>query len=109
MPDSAVFDLAALCAGRAGSGRPYFEFLRLPAMSAGLYELAAGAADTQQPHREAEIYYVIAGRADFRAGSGITAVKSGSVIFVEAGIEHRFEQIAEDLRLLVFFAPAETT
>ena len=108
-PDSAVFDLAALCGQRARSGRTYFEFLRLPAMSAGLYEIAAGAPDKQDPHREAELYYVISGRAEFRAGSEVTAVKSGSIIFVAAGVSHRFEKIAEDLRLLVLFAPAETT
>lgn len=40
----------------------YLEFLRVPAMSAGLYELETGASDPQTPHAEDEIYYVIAGR-----------------------------------------------
>ena len=106
--DSAIFNLAELADARTRSGRPYLEFLRRPALSAGLYELAAGAADNQQPHREAEIYYVIAGRADFRAGPEVTPVTSGSVVFVAAGMAHRFERITEDLRLLVFFAPTES-
>ena len=75
MADSVVFSLAELLVDRTLADRPYSEFLRVPALSAGLYELAAGATDRQSPHREAELYYVIAGRADFRAGSQVTPVK----------------------------------
>jgi len=93
---------------RAESGRSYREFLRVPAMSAGLYVLPAGATDHQKPHREDEIYYVIRGRARFKAGSEDREVSAGSVIFVAALVGHRFYDIAEELELLVFFAPAET-
>ena len=34
-------------------------------------------------------------------------VAAGSVVFVKAGNEHRFHSIAEELVILVFFAPAE--
>ena len=44
---------------RAVSGKPYREFLRVPAMSAGFYVLPAGGRDRQKPHREDEIYYVV--------------------------------------------------
>jgi quercetin dioxygenase-like cupin family protein len=36
-----------------------------------------------------------------------TEVRPGSVIFVEAELEHRFYDIKEELEVLVFFAPAE--
>jgi quercetin dioxygenase-like cupin family protein len=88
--------------------KPYVEFLRVPAMSAGLYVLPAGATDRQSPHHEDEIYYVIRGRARFRAGEEDREVSAGSVIFVAAEVEHRFYDIAEELALLVFFAPAES-
>ena len=107
-PDSEVFNLAELLVDRTLADRPYSEFLRVPALSAGLYELAAGAADNQAPHRQAEVYYVIAGRADFRAGPRLTPVKPDSIVYVAAGIDHRFENIRENLLLLVIFAPAET-
>ena len=93
---------------RAESGRSYREFLRVPAMSAGLYVLPAGSTDHQKPHREDEIYYVIRGRARFKAGIEDREVSAGSVIFVAAQVGHRFYDIAEELELLVFFAPAET-
>jgi len=93
---------------RTQNGRLYQEFLRVPAMSAGLYVLAAGATDPQRPHHEDEMYYVMRGRARFRAGDEDREVLAGTVIFVAAGLEHRFYDITEELTVLVFFAPAET-
>jgi quercetin dioxygenase-like cupin family protein len=93
---------------RAQSGKSYREFLRVPAMSAGLYVLPAGATDHQKPHREDEIYYVLRGNARFKAGSEDREVSAGSVIFVAAEVGHRFYDITEELAVLVFFAPAET-
>jgi quercetin dioxygenase-like cupin family protein len=93
---------------RAQSGRPYREFLRVPTMSAGLYVLPTGGTDHQKPHREDEIYYVVRGRARFKAGPEDREVSAGSVIFVAAEVGHRFYDITEELAVLVFFAPAET-
>jgi mannose-6-phosphate isomerase-like protein (cupin superfamily) len=97
---------------RSQSGKPYREFLRVPAMSAGLYVLPAGATDHQKPHREDEMYYVVRGRSRFKAGSDgreeDREVSAGSLIFVAAEVGHRFYDISEELAVLVFFAPAET-
>ncbi len=93
---------------RTQSGRLYREFLRVPAMSAGLYVLPAGASDPQRPHREDEMYYVIRGRARFRAAEEDREISAGSVLFVAAEVEHRFYDIVEELAVLVFFAPAES-
>jgi quercetin dioxygenase-like cupin family protein len=93
---------------RARSAKSYREFLRVPALSAGLYVLPAGATDHQKPHREDEIYYVIRGSARFKAGSEDREVSAGSVIFVAAEVGHRFYEITEELTILVMFAPAET-
>ena len=90
------------------SGKRYFEFLRVPAMSAGIYTLTAGATDPQSPHREDELYYVVRGRARMKAGNEDHAVAAGAVIFIAAGVEHRFYDIEEELSVLVFFAPAES-
>ena len=91
-----------------GSGELYTEFLRVESMSAGMYRLAAGSSDPQKPHAEDEVYFVIAGKGKLRAGNDIQPVRAGSIAFVPAFEEHRFEDIEEDLEVLVFFAPAET-
>ena len=93
---------------RAEAGKSYLEFLRVPALSAGIYVLPAGASDPQLPHNQDEIYYVISGAAKLRLGENERQVTTGDVIFVEAKLEHRFFDIVEDLVLLVVFAPAET-
>lgn len=85
----------------------YHEFLRVPAMSAGLYELAAGAEDPQEPHTEDELYYVVSGRAIITVASEEIPVAAGSLVYVPANVAHRFHDITEALSVLVFFAPAE--
>ena len=105
---SEVFDLDHLLAKKLQAGKPYLEFFRVPAISAGIYTLPAGATDPQKPHAEDEIYYVISGKANIRIGSGIRSVAEGSVIFVEAGVDHRFFDIEQELVLLVVFGPAES-
>jgi len=89
------------------SGQRYAEFLRVPAMSAGLYVLPVEAVDLQTPHTEDELYYVLQGRAQMQVGAEDFAVGAGAFVFVEAGVEHRFHTIEEELSMLVFFAPAE--
>lgn len=106
---SDVFEIRKLLDDRARNLRPYLEFLRVPAMSAGIYVLAAGAQDNQKPHDQDEIYYVVRGSAMMKLGSAERAVKEGDVIFVERKLEHRFFDIKEELALLVMFAPAETS
>lgn len=93
---------------RAQSGKLYREFLRVPAMSGGLYVLAAGATDTQRPHHEDEMYYVVRGKGRFRAGEEDREISAGSLLFVAAEVEHHFHDITEELAVLVFFAPAES-
>jgi mannose-6-phosphate isomerase-like protein (cupin superfamily) len=101
------FHIDDLTRERAKVGKLYLEFLRVPAMSAGVYMLPKGGTDPQKPHREDEMYYVIRGRARVQIGSDHAEVRAGSVIFVEAELEHRFYDIEEELEVLVFFAPAE--
>lgn len=105
---SQIFRAADLLA-RVSDGHRYHEFLRVPAMSGGVYILPAGATDTQTPHQEDEIYYVIRGKAKMRLGKEENLVREGDVVFVEKYLEHRFFDVAEELVLLVVFAPAESS
>ena len=101
-------ELTDLLAEIAASGRSYHEFLRVRAMSAGIYRLPAGGTDPQRPHAEDELYWVVAGRAILRVADEDRRVESGSAVFVGANVPHRFHSIVEDLVVLVVFAPAES-
>jgi mannose-6-phosphate isomerase-like protein (cupin superfamily) len=102
-----LFHIDDLSRQRVGRNKSYFEFLRVPAMSAGVYVLPKGGTDSQKPHGEDEMYYVVRGVARMQIGTEHHEVRAGSVIFVEAQAEHRFYDIQEELEVLVFFSPAE--
>ena len=102
-----AFELHQLLDERSRAQRAYLEFLRVPSLSAGLYVLPAGGIDLQQPHTEDEVYYIASGRGAIQVAGESRDVAVGSVVFVKAGDAHRFHSIAEELVILVFFAPAE--
>ena len=102
-----AFELADLAASRAQSGNAYLEFITVPDLSVGLYVLAAGQPDLQQPHGEDEVYYVASGAGRITVGDEVRDVRPGSIVFVGAKVPHRFHDITEDLTLFVAFGPAE--
>lgn len=103
-----VFRLDQLESERSANDGAYLQFLRERHMSAGLYALDAGQPDPQQPHRQDELYLVVSGRGSITVGSETTTVGRGCVVFVPAGVPHRFHHITEDLRVLVVFSPPES-
>ena len=102
-----AFELTDLMKQHAKGGRLYLEFLNVPELSVGMYQLPAGGTDPQSPHTEDEVYYVARGRAHIRVADEDRPVQAGSVVYVAKNVEHRFHSIEEDLTVLVFFAPAE--
>jgi mannose-6-phosphate isomerase-like protein (cupin superfamily) len=100
-----VFSFDTAAADMRERAETWSEPLRVPAMSVGVYLLSAGSKDDQTPHREDEMYFVVRGRAVLRIGSSTRDVAAGDCIFVAAGVPHRFEDISDDLALLVVFAP----
>ena len=103
------FELKALLGQHQAAGANWSEFLRVPALSFGVYTLPAGGVDPQSPHREDEVYLVLSGQAAIQVGDEDQSVQPGSLIYVPARVDHRFHSIAEDLTVLVFFAPVEGT
>ncbi len=104
-----AWELDDLEAAQRAKGRPYHEFLSVPDLSGGLYVLEAGATDMQSPHTEDELYLVMSGRARMTVGDEVRDVHAGTVVFVAAGVSHRFHDIEERLVLVVAFGPAEDT
>ncbi|ARZ69025.1 cupin domain-containing protein [Streptomyces sp. HU2014] len=103
-----AFRLDELEVERAANEGAYLQFLHERNMSVGLYALAAGGMDPQTPHAQDEVYMVVSGRASITVGTETTEVARGSVVYVPAGVAHRFHHISEDLRVLVVFSPPES-
>ena len=52
-----------------------------------------------------EVYYILEGQGLVQVGDEDRPVSPGSTVFVDVGVEHRFHSIAQDLNILVFWAP----
>jgi mannose-6-phosphate isomerase-like protein (cupin superfamily) len=102
------FELSELLERHDAAGKLWMEFLRVPALTAGIYRLPAGSVDPQQPHTEDEVYHVVSGAGSFTCEGQTIAATAGSTIYVAAHAEHRFHDITENLTILVLFAPAES-
>jgi len=101
-----VFNLVDQLRKQEHAGKSYAEFIQRPDMSVGIYRLAPGEPDLQQPHTEDEIYYVLSGEGMIVMDGAKTPVHPGSLVFVPKGQEHRFTDYPTGLTLLVVFAPA---
>jgi mannose-6-phosphate isomerase-like protein (cupin superfamily) len=67
---------------------------------------APRGSDPQQPHTRDEVYVVVSGRGEFVNGAERHAFGPGDLMFVPAGVEHRFEQFSDDLAVwVVFYGP----
>jgi len=87
------------------AGRRSAEILRNGSLEVRWY--APRGADPQTPHERDELYIVATGRAAFVRGGERVAAAAGDLLFVPAGIEHRFEEMSADFATWVmFYGPA---
>lgn len=62
--------------------------------------------DLQQPHSRDELYVVASGSGYFVNGDSRAPFEPGEVLFVPAGVEHRFAEFSDDLAVwVIFFGP----
>ena len=67
---------------------------------------APRGTDPQQPHTRDELYVVVEGSGRFVNGEERHAFEPGDVLFVPAGVVHRFEEFTEDFVVwVVFYGP----
>ena len=59
--------------------------------------------DLQTPHTRDELYIVMQGTGIFLNGMDRHAFGPGDVLFVPAGVEHRFESFTDDFKTWVIF------
>ena len=85
-------------------GERFVRALAHGSMSVELY--APEGHDTQTPHEQDELYFVVSGCGEFVLGAERLQFESGSVLFVPAGMVHRFENFTAGLiTWVVFWGP----
>ncbi len=93
-PSSALQALAA-------SRREFVELFRHGSLTVEIYK--PDRIDRQTPHSRDEVYVVIAGTGTFVKADERAPFESGDVLFVPAGVEHRFEDFSANFATWVFF------
>jgi RimJ/RimL family protein N-acetyltransferase/mannose-6-phosphate isomerase-like protein (cupin superfamily) len=83
------------------AGERFTSLLRRGTLEVELY--APRGSDPQTPHRKDEVYVVVRGRGAFTVGGTRHKFEEGDLLFVPAGIEHRFESFTDDLAVWVLF------
>lgn len=87
--------------GQIGDDPRFHVALRHGSMSVELY--APRGEDRQSPHRQDELYIIASGQGTFVKAGERVAFAPHDVLFVEAGLDHRFEDFSDDFSTWVIF------
>lgn len=99
---ASVAEALALLPG--AGGQRFAKVLEHESLLVEIY--APRGTDPQQPHTRDELYVVVEGSGHFVNGEERHAFESGDVLFVPAGVVHRFEEFTQDLVVwVVFYGP----
>ena len=82
-------------------GERYVELFSHGTLSVELY--APREHDPQEPHTRDEVYIVVEGTGRFQNGTERHRFARGDLLFVPAGVEHRFEEFSNNLAVWVIF------
>lgn len=92
---------SAIASLPAAPSEQYNIVYRHGTFEAGLY--APRGVDDQTPHTRDEAYVVVKGSGFFVCGETRKPFAPGELLFVPAGMVHRFEEFSDDLTVWVIF------
>jgi len=81
----------------------FLDFLHNSSFEVGVLRLNPGQNDTQEPHSEDELYFVIEGKGYINMVEKNYEVRKGSCIFVPSKTKHYFHGNKERLVVLYVF------
>ena len=86
---------------RSEAKLPFVELFAHGSLSVEIYKPLG--QDLQTPHTRDEVYVVVSGSGEFVNGGERKPFESGELLFVPAGVEHRFENFSDDFATWVIF------
>jgi len=90
------------------AGETYAKLIAHTKYDVGIYQ--PKGEDGQTPHLRDEIYIVIAGTGEFVCEGVTRQFGPGDMLFVAAGVEHRFVDFSDDFATwVVFFGEVKRT
>lgn len=100
---SHLFQMSDLLKQQADKGAAWLPFLEESSMQCGIYVLPEDGIDGQTPHGLDEVYYVLEGKGRITIADRTMEIEAGSLVYVRAHVMHKFHDIEEQLKTLVFF------
>lgn len=95
LPATALTQLAE------ANDQPYLSLFKHGSLEVEIYR--PEKVDLQHPHSRDEVYVVIVGSGQFVRDGVSQPFEAGEVLFVPAGMEHRFVNFTEDFATWVLF------
>jgi len=83
------------------SDKPFIELFNHGSMVVEYYK--PSEVDLQEPHTRDELYFIASGSGYFVNGDTREKFEPGEVLFVPAGVVHRFEEFTPDFATWVIF------
>ncbi len=102
------FDLATYIGKIKKSSSYFYTFINRDSLATGVLVLKPGEEDTQEPHDDDEVYYVISGDGFLKIKDKDYKVSKDKLFFVAKGVEHYFHGNTKELKVLYFFGGPDT-
>ena len=102
------FDLATYLEKIKKSSSYFYTFINRDSLAAGVLVLKPGEEDTQEPHENDEVYYIISGDGFLKINDKDYEISKDKLFFVAKGVEHFFHGNTTELKVLYFFGGSDT-
>ena len=87
----------------------YFHtFINRDSLAAGILMLKPGEEDTQEPHENDEVYFIISGNGFLKIKNNDYEISKDKLFFVGKDVPHYFHSNTKELKVLYFFGGSDS-
>ena len=102
------FDLATYLGKIKKSSSYFYTFINRDSLATGILVLQPEEEDTQVPHDNDEVYFIISGDGFLKIKDKDYKVSKDKLFFVAKDVEHYFHGNKKELKVLYFFGGPDT-
>jgi len=87
----------------------YFHtFINRDSLTAGILMLKPGEEDTQEPHENDEVYFILSGNGFLKIKNNDYEISKDKLFFVGKDVPHYFHSNTKELQVLYFFGGSDS-
>ena len=102
------YDLTTYLEKIENSSSYFSTFIDKESLAAGVLLLKPGESDTQTPHENDEIYFIISGDGFLKIKNKDYEISKNRLFFVAKNVKHFFHGNTEELKVLYFFGGSDS-